>query len=49
MSARRPPSPGARRRLRWDRIAIGAAILILAFVFWWGVISLVLHRLVLPG
>jgi hypothetical protein len=42
----RPSGEGRRRRLRWDRIAIVVAIVILAVVFWWGVASILMHRLV---
>jgi preprotein translocase subunit SecE len=40
------PRGDEQRRLRWDRIAIVIIVVILAVVFWWGLASLLMHRLV---
>jgi len=48
MDDRRRTRPGDKGwRPRWDRLVILVVILILAMVFWWGVLSVALHRLIL--
>ena len=44
---RRPPPRNGWRQVRWDRIAIAVIIVALAVAFWWTLLSIVLHRLVI--